>query len=272
VAVNLVAMGAEASIVAIVGDDPPGVRLRQELETQGVYHEGVVTHPNRPTTVKTRVMAHSQQILRVDREDRSPIAAEVADQLVERARKQLRDVDGVLFSDYSKGVLSERVVAGISGLARDAGLPAFANAKPVGLHQYQALTFVQLNQPETESVTGLCLSDLESVGTAGERLLERCGLEAAIITLGGRGLGVFERGRPWRHLPVVCAEVYDACGCGDTTIAAAALARIAGADWLEAATVANLAGNAKVRKLGVVPVTRLEIEHVWELGDAPGTP
>ena len=89
-----------------------------------------------------------------------------------------------------------------------------------------------------------------------------------MITLGGRGLALFEAGSPWRHLPVIPLEVYDPCGCGDSAIAAAALARVAGGDWVEAATLANLAGNAKVRKRGVVPVTRKEVESVWTISHA----
>jgi len=270
VAVNLVAMDGVASIVAVIGQDEMGARLRLELERQGVRHEGLVADPDRPTTVKTRILAHNQQVLRVDRESRSPISGAVEERLVERAGTELREADGVLFSDYSKGVLTESVVARISAMARKAGVPVFVNPKPSTLRYYDGANLVSLNQSETESVTGLSLSDMNAVDEAGDRLMRVCAAEAAVITLGGRGLVLFQAGKPWRHLPVVPLEVYDSCGCGDSTIAAAALARTAGADWVEAATLANLAGNAKVRKLGVVPVRRKEIESVWSISNGNG--
>jgi D-glycero-beta-D-manno-heptose-7-phosphate kinase len=268
VAANIMAMDGEASIVSVVGDDAMGVQLRMELERRGVNHEVLVVHPHRPTTVKTRIIAHSHQLLRVDREERSPIAGEVAQELIRRARLEIGRADAVLISDYSKGVLTEYVVSEILAMAREAGKPAFANPKPASLGYYRGLSLVSLNQSEAEAVTGLSLSDLSTLDGAGARLLAMCDSDAAVITLGGKGLALFEAGKPWRHLPVVPLEVYDPCGCGDSTVAAATLARAAGADWVEAAEIANMAGNAKVQKLGVVPVTRKEIQSVWAVAKA----
>lgn len=268
VAANVVAMDGRASIVAVVGDDAMAARLRQELERQGVGHAGLVTDAGRPTTVKTRILAHNQQVVRVDREERSPVSSEAADALIAGAAAALPGVDAVLFSDYSKGVLTGPVVAEIRALARDAGKPVFANPKPAGIANYRDFSLISVNQSEAEAITGIGLSDNSRVGEAGEELLRICAAEAAIVTLGGRGLALFEVGRDWKHLPVVPLEVYDPCGCGDSAIAAAALARTAGADWIEAASVANFAGNAKVRKRGVVPVTRKEIESIWAVSHA----
>lgn len=266
VAANIVAMDGRVSIVAVVGEDSWGGQLRSELERQGVRVTGLVTDENRPTTVKTRIMAHSQQVLRVDREDRSPLSDPVAAQVIERARAEMADADAILFSDYTKGVLTPAVISEVSAAAVAAGKPVFANPKPSTLRHYQGLSYVQLNQTETEAATGMSLQDLSTVDEAGERLVQLCEAQAVMITLGGRGLALFQRGMPHHHIPVVSPEVYDACGCGDTTIAAATMARAAGADWIEAATLANLAGNAKVLKLGVVPVSRQEIEDVSRMG------
>lgn len=270
VAANIVSMGGEASIISVVGDDGMGRRLRHELERAKVSAEGLVTQPHRPTTVKTRIIAHSQQVLRVDREDRSPVSPEVVTDLLERVREQVDAADGVLLSDYSKGVLVEPVMREVLGLAREAGRPVFANPKPANIRFYRGLSLISLNQSEAEAVTGVPLSDLSRMDEAGERLMSLCRCEAAVITLGGRGLALLEAGRAPRHLPVIPLEVYDSCGCGDSAVAAATLARTAGADWQDAATLANLAGNAKVRKLGVVPVTQKEIESVWAVSQALG--
>lgn len=269
VAVNVVAMGGEASIVSVVGQDAMGERLRSELSRQGVSHAGVISDPNRPTTVKTRIVAHNQQVVRVDRETRAPISPAVTAALTEAVRAQLPRTDAVLFSDYSKGVLTEALVSAVQEAARAAGVPTFANPKPSSIGHYRGVNLVSLNQSEAEAVTGIDLTDLEAMPLAGSRLMELCAVEAAVVTLGGRGLALFQVDRPWRHLPVVPLEVYDPCGCGDSAIAAATLARAAGGDWVEAATLANLAGNAKVRKLGVVPVTRAEIEGVFTIRESP---
>ncbi len=265
VAANIVAMDGQASIVALVGDDSMAQTLREELERQGVSHRGLVVQPGRPTTVKTRIVAHHQQVLRVDRESRTPVTDEIAARLVGRVREELAGASAVLLSDYSKGVLTRGLVEEVIRLANDAGKPVLANPKPSSLEYYTGLSLISLNQSEAEGATGLSLTDLALADEVGKSLLGLCQAEAAMVTLGGRGLVLFERGKPWRHLPVVPLEVYDPCGCGDSAISAAALARAAGASWEEAATLANLAGNAKVRKLGVVPVTRAEVESVWTL-------
>ncbi|MGV3723289.1 MAG: bifunctional heptose 7-phosphate kinase/heptose 1-phosphate adenyltransferase [Actinomycetota bacterium] len=269
VAVNIVAMGGAASIVSVVGNDPMADRLRGELSRQGVSHSGVISDPERPTTIKTRIVAHNQQVVRVDRETRTPLSAAVTAALVDAVRAGMSTTDAILFSDYSKGVLTEELVAAVLGLARENGVPTFANPKPASIRQYRGVSLVSLNQSEAEGVTGLSLADLEAMPEVGRRLMQLCDVEAAVITLGGRGLALFQADRPWAHLPVMPLEVYDPCGCGDSAIAAATLARAAGGDWVEAATLANLAGNAKVRKLGVVPVSRIEIESVMTLGQAP---
>jgi D-beta-D-heptose 7-phosphate kinase/D-beta-D-heptose 1-phosphate adenosyltransferase len=268
VAANVVALGGRACIVSVVGEDSMADRLRSELASQGVCHAGLVSHADRPTTVKTRVLAHSQQVVRVDREDRAPVSGEIEAALIQKIEAEITDADAVLFSDYTKGVLTERVVSAGLKIAREAGKPAYANPKPSSLSAYKGLDLVTLNQSETEAVTSLSLAGMDTLPEAGQRLLRFCAAQTAIVTLGGRGLALFEEGRPWRHLPVVPLEVYDPCGCGDSTIAAATLSRAAGADWVEAATIANLAGNAKVRKLGVVPVTREDIQHVFALAES----
>lgn len=268
VAANIVSLGGEASLVAIVGEDVLAGTLKEQLGLRGIRHDGLVADAARPTTVKTRVMAHNQQMIRVDRERRTPATPDVSARLIQAVEDQLDWADALVFSDYSKGTLCEEVVLALTKAAHRRGRLVFANAKPGSIGWYQQADLISLNQVEAETVTGLSLAAIESVHLAGERIMELCRAHAVVITLGGRGLAVFQRGAPARHLPVLPLDVYDPCGCGDSAIAAAALARVAGADWVEAATLANLAGNAKVRKLGIVAITRPEIEGVWAVSDA----
>jgi D-beta-D-heptose 7-phosphate kinase/D-beta-D-heptose 1-phosphate adenosyltransferase len=263
VAANIVAMDGRAAMIAVVGEDPMAERLRAELNRQGVRHDGLVALAGRPTTVKTRIIAHSQQVVRVDREDRRPVSADAEDRLLAAIRAALAEADALLFSDYSKGVLTERLVVTAAREARRAGRLVLANTKPASAGFYRGIDLVSVNQSEAEAITGLAIEDEASVALAGERLLARCGSGAAFITRGGHGVAVVEQGAPLYLVNGIPQEVYDVAGAGDSVIAAAALARLAGASWPEAAQVANYAGNAKVRKLGVVPVTRHDIETVW---------
>ena len=266
VAANIAALGGDATLIAVVGDDPLGGILRQALDEVGIDHSGLVISPGRPTTVKTRVLAQNQQVVRVDCEDRTPVSVEIETELVAQVRSRIDAVDAILFSDYCKGVLTDRVVTEVLMMARAAGKPTFANLKPESVSSFQRLNLVSLNQSEAERITGLGLADLTALNPAGSRIASHFETESAMITLGGRGLAVFEADQPGCHLPVLPVNVYDPCGCGDSAIAAATLARIAGGDWIEAATLANLAGNAKVRKLGVVPVSREDLRSVCTVG------
>ena len=265
VAANLVALGAQAGICGVCGRDAMADMLRDELDRLGVDYTGVITDPSRPTTVKTRIIAHNQQIVRVDREDRAPIDPAVESALIEQMTREITRADAVLFSDYNKGVLSERVVAEGLAAARAAGRPTLANVKPANISLFRDLDLVQVNQSEAEAITGLSLRDEDGARQAGQRLLRMCRCQAALITQGGHGLSLFERDGKVHQIPALEQEVYDVAGAGDSVVAAAALAIAFGAPWPAVGVLANCAGNAKVRKLGVVPVTPDDLRSMWLL-------
>ena len=265
VAANIVRLEGKADIVAIVGRDASADRLRHELDTIGVGLEGLVTVEDRPTTVKTRIMSHNQQVVRVDRELRTPAPPPAEELLIACIEAAIDHCDGVIFSDYAKGVLTGGVVAATIAAAKERGKPLFANAKPVNIQHFRGLDLVSVNQAEAEAITGLALRDTASVEAAAAWLIDHTGCASAMVTRGGDGLTLLEAGRPIRHIPALRQEVFDVAGAGDSVIAAAALARVSGARWQEAAIIANFAGHAKVRKRGVVPVSRAEIRAVERL-------
>jgi D-beta-D-heptose 7-phosphate kinase/D-beta-D-heptose 1-phosphate adenosyltransferase len=272
VAANLVAMGAHASIVAVVGEDASGERLREQLALLGIPVEGLVVDPSRPTTTKTRIIAHGQQVVRVDRECPQPISPALEEALLDRVQRGMGDAAALLLSDYDKGVLSERLAREAARIARAAGRPVFCNAKPATMASFRDLDLLTVNQSEAEAITGLRIAASgprldESLREAGARLLALTRSRGVFITRGGHGIALFERGGAAGHVAGITEEVYDVAGAGDSVIAAAALALVAGAALGEAATLANYAGNAKVRKLGVVPVTLDEIRAIWRLAE-----
>jgi D-beta-D-heptose 7-phosphate kinase/D-beta-D-heptose 1-phosphate adenosyltransferase len=265
VAANLVALGARAGICAVCGADAMAELLRGELQRLGVECAGVIEDRGRPTTVKTRVIAHNQQVVRVDRETQAPISPTLEAALIEHIQVEAPRADAVLFSDYNKGVLTERVVSEGLAAARAARRPALANVKPANISRFRDLDLVQVNQSEAEAITGLALRDDSSLQEAGRRLLSMCRSQAALITRGSHGLTLFERGGATHQIPAIEQEVYDVAGAGDSVVAAAALGVACGATWSEAGLLANFAGNAKVRKLGVVPVTPEDLRSFWRL-------
>ncbi len=265
VAANLVALGARAGICAVCGADGMAELLRGELARLGVECAGVIQDPGRPTTVKTRVIAHNQQVVRVDRETQAPIPPTVEEALIQHMWLEIPRADAVLFSDYNKGVLTERVVVEGLAAARSARRPTLANVKPANIGLFRDLDLVQVNQSEAEAITGLALRDDSSLREAGRRLLSMCRSQAALITQGGHGLTLFERGGATHQIPAIEQEVYDVAGAGDSVVAAAALGVASGATWWEVGLLANCAGNAKVRKLGVVPVMPDDLRALWHL-------
>lgn len=267
VAANVVALGASTCMVGLVGEDAMGERLCQELNRIGVDTGGILRVAGRPTTRKTRIVAHSQQVVRVDVEDRSPIPAECEQRLRERVTTAAPGADAVVFSDYNKGALTAALVSETAAAVRAAGGVVLANPKPANIALFHGIDLVSLNHSESEAVAGHAIADDASLLRAGQQLVASTGCAGVFVTRGGHGIDVFCRDGSRHHVSGITQEVYDVAGAGDSVIATATLALSCGASFAEAATLANYAGNAKVRKLGVVPVTREDIHAIWELAE-----
>jgi len=256
---NVVALGARAYMVGVVGGDDEGRQLLGELSATGVDVSGVVIAEGLPTTLKTRIVAHSQQVVRVDRERRAPLPEEVHQRLADAAAGECERVDAVIISDYDKGVLDERLVSGVVRAAARRGVPVVANPKPKNLSLLHGVTAISLNHTEAQAASGLMIPDEESLERAGRKLLEDTGARHILITMGGRGLAVFSKGAPSFRAPAVEVPVYDVAGAGDTVVSTFTLAIHAGADAHAAAELANIAAGAVVRKVGVATVDEDEI-------------
>jgi D-beta-D-heptose 7-phosphate kinase/D-beta-D-heptose 1-phosphate adenosyltransferase len=262
-AANLACMGARVSLIGVIGDDLAGRGLCEELTKSGIDPSGMIVDPDRKTTTKTRIVAHRQQVVRIDVETREPISPTVIHRLLQSTAKAIDMADGVLVSDYAKGVLSKDFITGIVSHARHAGKPVFVNPKPSSTRHYAGVTFISLNRMEAEIASGLLMKDRNGIEDAGRTLVSRLSIGALMITLGAEGIALFQPDQAVHWLDIVPVEVHDPCGCGDSAIAAAVLSRVSGASWVNCASMANLAGSAKVRRLGVVPVSRAEIETVF---------
>jgi D-beta-D-heptose 7-phosphate kinase/D-beta-D-heptose 1-phosphate adenosyltransferase len=259
VAANLRALGGEAVVLGVVGADSAGDRVKEALRAAGVVPTLAVADGERPTTVKTRIVAHNQQVVRADREVADELTGTLEEALLLGVREHLPDCRAVVVSDYQKGVVTPRIMRLLLDRARRAGIPVLVDPKVKHLTRYRGASVVTPNQLEAEQATGHTIRSAADLLVVGERLLKhlRCG--AALITRGEHGMSLFERGRPPAHIATAAREVFDVTGAGDTVIASLALAASAGAPLREAAELANRAAGIVVGKVGTATATPDEI-------------
>jgi rfaE bifunctional protein kinase chain/domain len=269
VAGNVRALGGFAVLAGVVGNDAAAERLREALDRAGVVAHLLPAEPGRPTTLKTRIVAHGQQVVRADRERSADIPEPLEDGLLDCLRRELPSCRALVVSDYQKGVITERLLRRVLALARRRGVRVLVDPKLRHFSRYKRVFVVTPNQAEAEQATGLSMGSAEGVLAAGQRILALLGCEAALITRGEHGMSLFERGRRPRHIATTAREVYDVTGAGDSVIATMALALAAGARPSEAAVLANLAAGVVVGKLGTAEATADEVLAAFERGLEP---
>lgn len=273
VANNLAALGCKVGVCGVVGKDAPAERLRGMLETLGVDVTAVVPDPERPTTEKFRIMAGQQQMLRVDREESRAVSAAVAERLLRALGKRGRKYDGIIVSDYGKGLLSPAVMAGIVAFAHKAGLPVVVDPKGSDYGKYRGATCITPNEAEAAAATRLAAgADAEALAAA-RALRQQLDLPTVCITRGAKGVLALQwtaqQGEQHRFLPARAREVYDVTGAGDTFISVFAALSFAQVPFFEAVEAGNVAAGLAVGKLGTSVVTRQELAAALEERGAP---
>ena len=254
---NLVALGARGSVVGVVGNDAAGERLRTGLCELGTVDQLVVDE-TRPSTTKTRIIAHSQLVVRADRESRVPVTAKVEDQILTSLKQALKHADAFVISDYDKGVVTPRILREILPLAYEQ-VPVLVDPKLRNFNSYRPATLVTPNHFEA-----LRMSDTEDQSDDGSLhaakvIREKLGCDAVLITRGDRGMMLLEASDKAVFVETAAREVYDVTGAGDTVIAALAGALASGATMLEAATLANHAAGIVVGKVGTATASANEL-------------
>ncbi|MBC8139823.1 MAG: hypothetical protein H7Y38_00100 [Armatimonadetes bacterium] len=266
-------LGAEVVIAGAIGADAAGESLRESLAALGMDTGAVVVSPDRPTTRKTRVVAGTQQgaqqVVRVDREKRTALPEAAARSLIERISEQLADCDALLFSDYTKGVLSESTVRTLTEAARKQkpSIIITANPKPASVRFFADADIAQLNRSEADEALRSHLFESPDDAVfhdAGIRLREYLSLRNLLVTRSSQGLTVFVSDGTYTDIAPHRIEVFDGTGAGDSTIAGVTLALATGASVVESVRIGNAAGGAVVRKTGVATATREEIAQLFE--------
>lgn len=261
---NIHSLGGEAVLCGIIGDDEMGGRLQSLLTDLGASTAGLVKG-KRPTTVKTRVVAQGQQVVRFDREQTGEASEESIAAMVRFIAGNVSRFDAIIISDYYKGVINrslmKQLLAHVETVADKTGrkIPVVVDPKPDQADRFYGATVITPNHHEAEKMSGVSFTDTRELKIAAETLLEKVGCQAVLITRGEAGMALFERGRDLVTIATIAREVFDVTGAGDTVIATLALGLAAGAPFAEAAALANIAAGVVVGKVGTATVSREEI-------------
>jgi D-beta-D-heptose 7-phosphate kinase/D-beta-D-heptose 1-phosphate adenosyltransferase len=279
VAANLAALGARAEMFGVVGEDEPGHALRSCLRAARVEDRGVLVDKSRVTTVKTRVIARHQQIVRIDHERRDPLLPATEEKLLRQLFTALKRLGALVFSDYDKGLITDAFAERILSACHQLKVPVFVKPKTSRLYAYRGARAIVCNAKEAGFFVTRSLTDEKSVEEAGRALLAHFGCSAVVITRGEKGMSVFEESSP-RHVTIPATsfevtyarvgqagiergatgrQVFDVTGAGDTVLSVLALAVTAGASLLDAAILANTAAGVVVGKLGTASVSPREL-------------
>jgi len=259
VARSLACLGAQVRLVALIGDDEAGREVSDRLSDWKIDAAGVCVEPTRPTTQKTRVIARAQQMVRFDRESDDPLDAATQGRLLDRLEACAADVDGAILEDYGKGFLVPGTIERVMEVLAARGIRVFVDPKDRGWECYRGAELVKPNLREAQAVTGIRIRDEEDLLDVGRRILEQTGAQTVAITRGGEGMTFFFADGGTAHFPGQRRPVAESSGAGDTAIATLALARLAGASWSEAASLANAAAGVVVSVPGTAAVSAAEL-------------
>jgi rfaE bifunctional protein kinase chain/domain len=254
VACNIQALGGEPILVGLIGNDHVGQLLLEMLKERNLSAQGIVVDGSRPTTIKTRVIAHGQHVVRIDNESKADCPDHLVSGLVDAVRYNIRDIDGIVIEDYNKGVVTAQVIRQVIAVANKYDKIVTVDPKFNNFAEYKGVTVFKPNRREVEEVLGGRLKSIEDVVSAGQRLLSMLSAQNVLLTRGGQGMSLFEANGNTMHIPTMAEHVQDVSGAGDTVIATLTMALAGGAGIGEACVLANCAGGVVVGEVGIVPI------------------
>jgi D-beta-D-heptose 7-phosphate kinase/D-beta-D-heptose 1-phosphate adenosyltransferase len=259
VAANIRSLGGVPVPVCVLGNDLEGKRMRDEFRALGASTRGLIVDAGRATSVKTRIIAHHQQVCRTDREDRTPLSADVYRRVISQFHSSIASADAVVISDYAKGLISPALLRDILPLSRASGKIVCVDPKLKNLAAYRPATVITPNTLETERASGIAITSTRDLLRAGRKILRDTGVPHLLITRGEQGMALFDGDQPVKYIPTLAREVFDVTGAGDTVISTLALGLVAGLAVLESAILSNIAAGIVVGKLGTASVTPDEL-------------
>ena len=251
---NMGALGAEGILCGIVGDDMMGAEIVSELERMGLRSDGVAVEKGRPTSIKTRVVARNQQIVRYDRESTAEIRTESVQKILDFATATFPHINAVVISDYGKGLISGPLMKGLKSLKKKMSIHPHmivtVDPKTGNFEHYTGVDVITPNHHEAGQFCGFKIVDDATLKKAGRKMLDALNCRSVLITQGKDGMTLFEREGEITHIPTVAKKVFDVTGAGDTVISAISLGLAVGMDLKAAAYVANIAAGIVVGEVG----------------------
>ncbi len=263
VASNIASLGGEATLIGVLGRDISGRRLLELIRDSGLDTSSILEVENRQTTVKSRVIAHSQQVVRVDREDTASLDRDTRRRLLEEYNDKIGTVDAVVLEDYDKGVFGAGLSPELVRIARKHGRFSSADPKREHFFSYRGVDLFKPNQREAEAALGLRIRSVTDLEQCLGELRRRLDGSAVLMTRGAEGMVLLDDEGFW-SVPALLKEIYDPSGAGDTVVSAVTLAVTAGASLREAALIANRAASIEVSKFGTAVVSGRELLESWE--------
>lgn len=254
VALNIEHLNGRAIPFGVIGTDNDSKIIRSLFADVNIDDSGIIEDSARPTTVKVRVIADNQHIVRIDRESKGNISESIGEELIGKFSEFANDLDAVILQDYNKGVLTTDVITNIINISRENNLIISVDPKFNNFFDYKNVTVIKPNRKETEDILGIKLTDDKKISEAGIKLIDELKAEYLIITLGENGMALFDHEHKEKRLATKTRKVADVSGAGDTVISTLTMALSAGANITEAAYLANYAGGLVCEEIGIVPV------------------
>jgi len=259
VANNINALGGRAYVAGVVGMDERGRVLTHELRNRGIDVGGIVIDDERPTTLKTRVIAHKQQVVRIDKEKMHGINRGPIDEIIDYVKTIINEIDAIIIEDYGKGVVTPHLLEGVLKLAKKHKKIVNVDPKEEHFHYYKGVTAITPNHHEASQAVGLRIKNGDNLIKIGKALLSKLKCEAVLLTLGENGMQLFEDKGKITHIPTLAQDVFDVSGAGDTVIGAFTLALAARSSMLDAAFISNIAAGLVVGKVGIAVLSQKEL-------------
>jgi rfaE bifunctional protein kinase chain/domain len=251
---NIASLRGKPLLIGVIGQDETGELLKSLVRECGFDEDGLLTDKSRPTTTKTRVIAHHQHVVRFDHEWKQDIGSETEERIMEILLRELPSLSAIIIEDYNKGVVTSGLIPRVIALAREHNIPITVDPKSKNFFEYKNVTVFKPNRKETEEALGARLTDQASIESAGRSLMNTLGAENILLTLGERGMSLIEHNGTTTHVQTKARHVADVSGAGDTVISTLTMALAAGASIYEAATLSSFAGGIVCGEVGIVPI------------------
>jgi len=262
VALNISKLGGVPIPVGVIGYDNFGTTFTSLITESNISDDGIVVDEERPTTAKTRVIADSQHVVRIDKESKKNISKKIQNKIYNYLAKNINKLDGIILQDYNKGVLTVSLIEKIISLANKNEVLITVDPKFNNFFAYKNVTVFKPNRKEAEDVLGMKIKTADDIKTAGEKILNKLNAKYLLLTLGEDGIAVFEKGKLPKQMPTKARKVADVSGAGDTVISTLTMALAAGANILEASYLANYAGGIVCEEVGIIPIEQKKLFDV----------